>query len=163
MYRAAHPYAPRPSGGYSASVDPPTDRRPYSPAAATEELVPPLVIASTSSRPPPPPGPPTVGGGGGSATVTPSGSTHGCGVSTAGLPETSKPSRPAAGERSGIKRSAKACNHCRKGKARCDGFDSYPCRRCRESGVECIFEGIPVEELLQRSHRMRDEGGGGTP
>ncbi|GAA5982728.1 hypothetical protein JCM5350_006228 [Sporobolomyces pararoseus] len=62
-------------------------------------------------------------------------------------------------ERSGIKRSAKACNHCRKGKARCDGFDSYPCRRCRESGVECIFEGIPVEELLQRSQRKREEIG----
>ncbi|GAA5925347.1 Zn(II)2Cys6 transcription factor [Sporobolomyces koalae] len=60
-------------------------------------------------------------------------------------------------ERSGIKRSAKACNHCRKGKARCDGYDSYPCRRCRESGVECIFEGIPIEELRQRSQRKRDE------
>ncbi|GAA5840845.1 hypothetical protein JCM3766R1_000900 [Sporobolomyces carnicolor] len=66
-------------------------------------------------------------------------------------------SKPTTGERSGIKRSAKACNHCRKGKARCDGFDSYPCRRCREGGVECIFEGIPVEELLQRAQRKRDE------
>ncbi|GAA5893839.1 Zn(II)2Cys6 transcription factor [Sporobolomyces salmoneus] len=73
--------------------------------------------------------------------------------------DTNTKPRVSGGERSGIKRSAKACNHCRKGKARCDGFDSYPCRRCREGGVECIFEGIPVEELIQRTKRKREEVG----
>ena len=66
-----------------------------------------------------------------------------------------------------IRRSARACEYCRKSKvgngvpdqgskmeerkagakltscmqARCDGPDSWPCRRCRESGVECVFVG----------------------
>ncbi|GAA6061956.1 hypothetical protein JCM10212_001998 [Sporobolomyces blumeae] len=68
---------------------------------------------------------------------------------------TGEEQKPKTSERSGIKRSAKACNHCRKGKARCDGFDSYPCRRCRESGVECVFEGFSADELRQRTNRRK--------
>ncbi|GAA5888225.1 hypothetical protein JCM5296_000238 [Sporobolomyces johnsonii] len=59
-----------------------------------------------------------------------------------------------------IRRSAKACQFCRKGKARCDGLESYPCRRCRENGVECVFEGISTEELKRRAERKKDESGG---
>ncbi|KAK4057893.1 hypothetical protein OIO90_001112 [Microbotryomycetes sp. JL221] len=46
-----------------------------------------------------------------------------------------------------IRRSARACSYCRKSKARCDGPELWPCRRCRESGQECLFEGVPQEEL----------------
>ncbi|BGO99688.1 hypothetical protein NBRC10513v2_003916 [Rhodotorula toruloides] len=66
------------------------------------------------------------------------------------------------GEGSAIKRSAKACMYCRKGKARCDGLDSWPCRRCRENGVECVFEGLTQEELRSRMSVKREsqaEGG----
>ncbi|GAA5826785.1 hypothetical protein JCM3770_003988, partial [Rhodotorula araucariae] len=61
-----------------------------------------------------------------------------------------------------VRRSAKACLYCRKGKARCDGLDNWPCRRCRESGVECVFEGITGDELRKR---MEVKGGSasGTP
>ena len=65
-----------------------------------------------------------------------------------------------------IRRSARACERCRRSKAsfsaprpasrpspsrvdlpsvsqaRCDGPEAWPCRRCRESGVECVFEGV---------------------
>ncbi|BGP24699.1 hypothetical protein JCM10295v2_003618 [Rhodotorula toruloides] len=66
------------------------------------------------------------------------------------------------GEGSAIKRSAKACMYCRKGKARCDGLDSWPCRRCRENGVECVFEGLTPDELRSRMSVKREpqaEGG----
>ncbi|CEQ39484.1 SPOSA6832_01004, partial [Sporobolomyces salmonicolor] len=88
-----------------------------------------------------------------------------------------------------IRRSAKACQYCRKGKARCDGLESYPCRRCRcahgrdypasdradrhsrhsrlalrtysrENGVECVFDGISTQELKRRAERKKDESGG---
>ncbi|GAA6019916.1 hypothetical protein JCM10207_003335 [Rhodosporidiobolus poonsookiae] len=61
------------------------------------------------------------------------------------------------GEGSAGRRSAKACLYCRKGKARCDGLDSYPCRRCREAGVECVFEGLTAEELKARVERKQVE------
>ncbi|GAA5961977.1 hypothetical protein JCM21900_001991 [Sporobolomyces salmonicolor] len=59
-----------------------------------------------------------------------------------------------------IRRSAKACQYCRKGKARCDGLESYPCRRCRENGVECVFDGISTQELKRRAERKKDEPSG---
>ncbi|ORY91577.1 hypothetical protein BCR35DRAFT_70699 [Leucosporidium creatinivorum] len=46
-----------------------------------------------------------------------------------------------------IRRSARACAYCRKSKARCDGPELWPCRRCRESCVDCVFEGVPASEL----------------
>ncbi|SGY80296.1 BQ5605_C008g05351 [Microbotryum silenes-dioicae] len=49
-----------------------------------------------------------------------------------------------------IRRSAKACVACRRAKARCDGPELWPCRRCRESCHECIFDGVPREELGTR-------------
>ncbi|GAA6034013.1 hypothetical protein JCM8097_000649 [Rhodosporidiobolus ruineniae] len=55
------------------------------------------------------------------------------------------------------KRSAKACQYCRKGKARCNGLEEYPCRRCRENGVECVFEGMSTEELKARAERQQEE------
>ncbi|BGP16254.1 hypothetical protein JCM10213_007697 [Rhodosporidiobolus nylandii] len=60
-------------------------------------------------------------------------------------------------EGSAAKRSAKACQYCRKGKARCNGLEEYPCRRCRESGVECVFEGMAVEELKKRAEKLQEE------
>ncbi|GAA5983150.1 hypothetical protein JCM10908_000173 [Rhodotorula pacifica] len=48
------------------------------------------------------------------------------------------------------KRSAKACLYCRRGKARCDGLDHWPCRRCRDNGIECVFEGVSADELRER-------------
>ncbi|KAM0745961.1 hypothetical protein T439DRAFT_146000 [Meredithblackwellia eburnea MCA 4105] len=41
-----------------------------------------------------------------------------------------------------IRRSAKACERCRRSKSRCDGPEAWPCRRCRESGIECVFEDV---------------------
>jgi transcriptional/translational regulatory protein YebC/TACO1 len=45
---------------------------------------------------------------------------------------------------------------CRKGKARCDGLDNWPCRRCRENGVECVFEGLTPDELRSRMNVKRE-------
>ncbi|GAA5909699.1 hypothetical protein JCM6882_008468 [Rhodosporidiobolus microsporus] len=56
-----------------------------------------------------------------------------------------------------LKRSAKACQFCRKGKARCDGLENYPCRRCRDGGIECVFEGMTVEELKKRAELAQEE------
>uniref|UniRef100_V5F023 Zn(2)-C6 fungal-type domain-containing protein n=1 Tax=Kalmanozyma brasiliensis (strain GHG001) TaxID=1365824 RepID=V5F023_KALBG len=44
-----------------------------------------------------------------------------------------------------ISRVHRACNACRKQKARCDGPENPPCRRCRQVGIECIFEKPPKE------------------
>ncbi|SCV71051.1 BQ2448_3813 [Microbotryum intermedium] len=59
-----------------------------------------------------------------------------------------------------IRRSAKACVACRRAKGevhfplfswpRCDGPELWPCRRCRESCHECVFDGVPLEELGTR-------------
>ncbi|GAA5985118.1 hypothetical protein JCM11641_006363 [Rhodosporidiobolus odoratus] len=61
------------------------------------------------------------------------------------------------------RRSAKACQYCRKAKSRCDGLENYPCRRCRESGVECVFEGMTVDELERRSARLQQAKQRGDP
>ncbi|PWZ02089.1 hypothetical protein BCV70DRAFT_198367 [Testicularia cyperi] len=44
-----------------------------------------------------------------------------------------------------ISRVHRACNACRKQKARCEGPEDPPCKRCRQVGVECIFEKPPKE------------------
>ena len=44
-----------------------------------------------------------------------------------------------------ISRVHRACNACRKQKARCDGPENPPCRRCRQVGIECIFEKPPKD------------------
>ncbi|KPV74762.1 uncharacterized protein RHOBADRAFT_53707 [Rhodotorula graminis WP1] len=49
-----------------------------------------------------------------------------------------------------VKRSAKACLYCRRSKARCTGLESWPCRRCREGGIECVFEGISTDDLRKK-------------
>ncbi|GAA5820321.1 hypothetical protein JCM11251_005573 [Rhodosporidiobolus azoricus] len=56
-----------------------------------------------------------------------------------------------------LRRSAKACQFCRKGKARCDGLEHYPCRRCRDGGIECVFEGMTAEESKQRAEVAQEE------
>ncbi|KAM0788916.1 hypothetical protein ACM66B_002995 [Microbotryomycetes sp. NB124-2] len=69
-------------------------------------------------------------------------------ISVAGDAASRAPYTPPVRERTvPIRRSARACAHCRKSKARCDGPELWPCRRCRESGTECVFEGVPQEEL----------------
>lgn len=80
------------------------------------------------------------------------------------------PYQPIYAQRQPIRRSQKACKYCRKSKgnpllpspprseqeltplprlARCDGPESWPCRRCRESGVVCEFENMDQAELQQ--------------
>ncbi|KAJ7706360.1 hypothetical protein B0H17DRAFT_1036885 [Mycena rosella] len=39
-----------------------------------------------------------------------------------------------------LNRVPRACNACRKQKMRCEGADNPPCRRCRNTGLECLFE-----------------------
>ncbi|KAK0245668.1 hypothetical protein EDD85DRAFT_924755 [Armillaria nabsnona] len=39
-----------------------------------------------------------------------------------------------------LSRVPRACNACRKQKMRCEGADNPPCRRCRNTGLECMFE-----------------------
>ncbi|ADV20422.1 Hypothetical protein CGB_B4500C [Cryptococcus gattii WM276] len=43
-------------------------------------------------------------------------------------------------KRSTINRVNRACNNCRRMKMRCVGADEPPCKRCRNSGLECIME-----------------------
>ncbi|KAN0064574.1 hypothetical protein ACQY0O_002202 [Thecaphora frezii] len=42
-----------------------------------------------------------------------------------------------------ISRVHRACTSCRKQKARCDGPEDPPCRRCKAAGIDCIFEKPP--------------------
>ncbi|CDR98891.1 hypothetical protein [Sporisorium scitamineum] len=50
-----------------------------------------------------------------------------------------------------ISRVHRACNACRKQKARCDGPENPPCRRCKQVGIECIFEKPPKEPASSAS------------
>ncbi|ESK98052.1 hypothetical protein Moror_488 [Moniliophthora roreri MCA 2997] len=42
----------------------------------------------------------------------------------------------------------RACNACRKQKMRCEGAENPPCRRCRNTGLECLFEKPSREATL---------------
>ncbi|KAF7967556.1 hypothetical protein HWV62_33933 [Athelia sp. TMB] len=39
-------------------------------------------------------------------------------------------------------------NACRKQKMRCEGADNPPCKRCRNAGLECLFEKPSREATL---------------
>ncbi|KAF5323314.1 hypothetical protein D9611_005748 [Ephemerocybe angulata] len=39
-----------------------------------------------------------------------------------------------------LNRVPRACNACRKQKMRCEGAENPPCKRCRNTGLECLFE-----------------------
>ncbi|KAF7339790.1 Fungal-trans domain-containing protein [Mycena venus] len=47
-----------------------------------------------------------------------------------------------------LNRVPRACNACRKQKMRCEGADNPPCRRCRNTGLECLFEKPSREATL---------------
>ncbi|SOV05025.1 uncharacterized protein UDID_03077 [Ustilago sp. UG-2017a] len=57
-----------------------------------------------------------------------------------------------------ISRVHRACNACRKQKARCDGPENPPCRRCRQVGIECIFEKPPKDSTTSASTIGGDTG-----
>ncbi|TFK30814.1 hypothetical protein FA15DRAFT_662869 [Coprinopsis marcescibilis] len=39
-----------------------------------------------------------------------------------------------------LNRVPRACNACRKQKMRCEGAENPPCRRCKNAGMDCLFE-----------------------
>ncbi|PPQ67094.1 hypothetical protein CVT25_005695 [Psilocybe cyanescens] len=47
-----------------------------------------------------------------------------------------------------LNRVPRACNACRRQKMRCEGADNPPCRRCRNNGLECLFEKPSREATL---------------
>ncbi|KAI6095508.1 hypothetical protein EDD16DRAFT_1678199 [Pisolithus croceorrhizus] len=47
-----------------------------------------------------------------------------------------------------LNRVPRACNACRKQKMRCEGADNPPCRRCRNAGLDCLFEKPSREATL---------------
>ncbi|KAF8519106.1 hypothetical protein BU17DRAFT_66051 [Hysterangium stoloniferum] len=47
-----------------------------------------------------------------------------------------------------LNRVPRACNACRKQKMRCEGAENPPCRRCRHTGLECLFEKPTREPTL---------------
>ncbi|KAF8167734.1 hypothetical protein B0H34DRAFT_682848 [Crassisporium funariophilum] len=47
-----------------------------------------------------------------------------------------------------LNRVPRACNACRKQKMRCEGADNPPCKRCRNTGLECLFEKPSREATL---------------
>ncbi|KAJ3968758.1 hypothetical protein EV361DRAFT_805082 [Lentinula raphanica] len=47
-----------------------------------------------------------------------------------------------------LNRVPRACNACRKQKMRCEGADNPPCKRCRNAGLECLFEKPTREATL---------------
>ncbi|PPQ63001.1 hypothetical protein CVT24_006107 [Panaeolus cyanescens] len=47
-----------------------------------------------------------------------------------------------------LNRVPRACNACRKQKMRCEGADNPPCKRCRHTGLECLFEKPTREATL---------------
>lgn len=57
-----------------------------------------------------------------------------------------------------ISRVHRACNACRKQKARCNGPENPPCRRCRQVGIECIFEKPPKDNNTSSSSGGQDNG-----
>lgn len=48
----------------------------------------------------------------------------------------------------------KACRNCRRQKMKCLGSSNSPCPRCRNSGVECVFD-----EVGRRKRPHRDRSG----
>ncbi|KAG6854238.1 hypothetical protein C0991_009256 [Blastosporella zonata] len=46
------------------------------------------------------------------------------------------------------KRDIKPVNACRKQKMRCEGADNPPCKRCRNTNLECLFEKPSREATL---------------
>lgn len=53
-----------------------------------------------------------------------------------------------------ISRVHRACNACRKQKARCEGPENPPCRRCNQVGIECIFEKPPKDPPSSNSDAL---------
>ncbi|KAG6887862.1 hypothetical protein C0995_012113 [Termitomyces sp. Mi166 len=47
-----------------------------------------------------------------------------------------------------LNRVPRACNACRKQKMRCEGADNPPCKRCRNTNLECLFEKPSREATL---------------
>ncbi|KAF9456161.1 hypothetical protein BDZ94DRAFT_1292962 [Collybia nuda] len=47
-----------------------------------------------------------------------------------------------------LNRVPRACNACRKQKMRCEGADNPPCKRCRNTHLECLFEKPSREATL---------------
>ncbi|KAK7468717.1 hypothetical protein VKT23_003220 [Stygiomarasmius scandens] len=47
-----------------------------------------------------------------------------------------------------LNRVPRACNACRKQKMRCEGADNPPCKRCRNTGLDCLFEKPSREATL---------------
>ncbi|KAF9029217.1 hypothetical protein BDZ89DRAFT_1091823 [Hymenopellis radicata] len=47
-----------------------------------------------------------------------------------------------------LNRVPRACSACRRQKMRCEGADNPPCRRCRNTGLECLFEKPSREATL---------------
>ncbi|KAG6885401.1 hypothetical protein C0993_002134 [Termitomyces sp. T159_Od127] len=47
-----------------------------------------------------------------------------------------------------LNRVPRACNACRKQKMRCEGADNPPCKRCRNTNIECLFEKPSREATL---------------
>ncbi|KAF9076108.1 hypothetical protein BDP27DRAFT_1313911 [Rhodocollybia butyracea] len=47
-----------------------------------------------------------------------------------------------------LNRVPRACSQCRKQKMRCEGADNPPCKRCRNAGLECLFEKPTREATL---------------
>ncbi|SPO37934.1 uncharacterized protein PSFLO_03411 [Pseudozyma flocculosa] len=79
------------------------------------------------------------GGKGGSGSASASGG--GSGGGAAGGGDDSEQNRVYKA----ISRVHRACTSCRKQKARCEGPEHPPCRRCKAAGIDCIFEKPPRE------------------
>ncbi|KAF9020303.1 hypothetical protein BDZ89DRAFT_1138725 [Hymenopellis radicata] len=47
-----------------------------------------------------------------------------------------------------LNRVPRACSACRRQKMKCEGADNPPCRRCRNTGLECLFEKPSREATL---------------
>lgn len=65
-----------------------------------------------------------------------------------------------------LKRSAKACNRCRKRRTKCLGDPPYPCMTCADAGHACVYSesekrvNVPESYLIELQAQARKAGAG---
>lgn len=66
-----------------------------------------------------------------------------------------------------LKRSAKACNRCRKRRTKCLGDPPYPCMACADAGHACVYSesekrvNVPESYLIDLQTKARKAGASG--
>ncbi|KAG7529494.1 hypothetical protein FFLO_05601 [Filobasidium floriforme] len=69
--------------------------------------------------------------------------------------ETRKKGKERPGRGKGMRRGARACTNCRRGKNRCEG--DHPCNRCAAQNLECVFAKPPPKVGNSNSNSLQQQ------